>query len=150
MKCKQIHREIGHLHPELPTDKWPAEIRLHLSACESCRSVYEMVDRSLALIDEERKQAVNPFTYTRIDQAINKPVPRHALHMQKALLRPAFLMFFIFLMISLGLFSGKQIDHALNASNQNISTEEQVQLLAKEYYFQDFDNQLIDTTLSNE
>jgi hypothetical protein len=56
-------------------------------------------------------------------------------------------MVFVIAMISLGVFSGKQVDKALNASNQNISPDEQVQLLAKEYYFQDPDAPIIDTTL---
>jgi hypothetical protein len=147
MNCKQFHRKVGRLHPDVEQDQWPLELRQHLDECEACSMVYIKVNQVLAIIEHEKQQAINPFIYTRIEQAINKPVMKPAWYLRKAILHPVFLMVFVIAMISLGVFSGKQVDKALNASNQNISPDEQVQLLAKEYYFQDPDAPIIDTTL---
>jgi predicted anti-sigma-YlaC factor YlaD len=147
MNCKLFQRKVGRLHPDLELEQWPVELRRHLDECEACSLVYARVNQVMAIIEDEKQQAVNPFIYTRIEQAINKPALKPAWYLRKAILHPALLLVFAMAMISLGVFSGKQVDKALNASNQNITTDEQVQLLAREYYFKDPDAPIIDTTL---
>ncbi len=66
MRCKDIeNRFIFHIENDLSNEE-KTEITGHLKDCLMCSEIYKSIQRSLLIIEEQKKLQPSPFLYTRI------------------------------------------------------------------------------------
>jgi anti-sigma factor RsiW len=66
MKCKTLHKNIiFFIDGELPAAEME-QMKIHLSECRDCAAFAENMKKTLAVINNEKTQQLNPFFYTRV------------------------------------------------------------------------------------
>ena len=69
MNCKEVNCKLVLLIDKDLSKDIEKEILTHLSVCESCQKSYDKLKETFNIIEIEKNKNLNPFLFTRIQQA---------------------------------------------------------------------------------
>ncbi len=90
MKCTEINKNlIFYIGGELSSEKKKI-VKKHLDECDKCKHLFNEMEKTLGIIEKEKKPEINPFFYTRVKTKIEN-VKESSL---SPVFRPAFMRIF--------------------------------------------------------
>ena len=115
MQCKTIHKKlIFFLEDELPEKEMNA-IKVHLDGCVDCKAFASELQKTLAIIEDEKQFEVNPFFYTRVKAKLKNRESVQQPFWQPILVKVLQPAFFTILLI-IGIYSGIKITQPIENS----------------------------------
>lgn len=111
MKCKTLQMKIiFFLEGDLPAEEM-VQMKLHLSECNDCAAFAEEMKKTLAVLENEKSPAVNPFFYTRLKAKMeNRASAQNQLYRNPffaKILQPAFFSILLIVGIYIGIKIGQ-------------------------------------------
>ncbi|MBT3208547.1 MAG: hypothetical protein HN704_02185 [Bacteroidetes bacterium] len=133
MNCQTFKNNIVfYSENSLPKEK-TEEFQTHLKVCNSCQKIYNEVEQTLNVFEDEKKLEINPFFYTRLQQKIDNRASQQEMPIYlpifKKILKPVFVGVIIVFGIFIGINFGKRLDTFASAKTDKI---ENLQTLAQE------------------
>ena len=109
MNCKTIHKNlIFFLGNELPENEME-QIKSHITECDGCALFLEDLQKTLAVIDEEKMLESNPFLYSRLKVKLNDYGEKSPAQGWLTQLKPALQPIAFSVLLALGIYSGFKI-----------------------------------------
>lgn len=121
----------------------------HIKSCNKCRELYQSIKLAYSFIEEDRKEKVNPFLYTAINQKIinlqNKDINISQRRGYYLPYKPLYLAIIFVFAVFIGINLGNKIYHYsdFNLNNDNSLKTEKVKTVST-IYSSDIDDVLID------
>lgn len=146
MKCKIVHKKLIFYSTGELNNSEKEGISTHLKNCENCHNLYNELESTLNLVEKKKTLEPNPFLYTRIKQKLdnleNEKSQTVFNPVYKKVLQPVFLSF----ILAIGLFSGVKL------GNTFVMDQEEKLSVSRttEFYFNDFEQEKLETFLLNE
>jgi predicted anti-sigma-YlaC factor YlaD len=145
MNCKQINnRLIFFIEKSLPVAEMQ-QVEIHLEKCESCRELAGMMEKTMAVIEDEKSVTTNPFLHTRVMQKIEER-KKDRLHTPISSLKSHLQPVFYSAVIAIGVVFGIGLGNLTVNSSESVLAENGVE----EIYFNDFQQEYIETMFLND
>lgn len=124
MNCKTLHTKIIFFHEGSLPQKEMEEIRSHLERCPDCAAFAHEMKKTLAVLQNDKLQAINPFFYTRVKARLeNQAEEKNALRRNPALVRILQPILFSLLLLG-GVYAGIKIGQPVKINaNSSVYTE---------------------------
>jgi predicted anti-sigma-YlaC factor YlaD len=152
MNCNEIKENLiflaeGNLEPESEF-----QVRSHLKDCIECDAYYQKMKSVLAIIEKEKIKESNPYFSKKLMERMKShtknetdPIPFHLI---KAL-KPVIAVCLVAMAIYTGIFLGRSYSQK-NDISFNDSRANELQVLADDFYLNDFEMENIETILLTE
>lgn len=108
---------IFFLEGSLP-DEQKKQVAAHLESCDNCRRLYQKLKADMALLEDDRNLALDPYFFARVKNKLSTPRELPAWR-SKRVLQPAFFLLVLALGIQLGIWVGGKYD----SPHQTVSQE---------------------------
>ena len=126
MKCKTLHTKIIFFTEGSLLERDMEEIKIHLENCSDCAAFANEMNKTLAVIQDEKTPQFNPYFYTRVKARLenieSKVLVPKTFTVWNRVLQPAF---FSILLIA-GMYMGFKIGQLPSAAHSPVVSETEI------------------------
>jgi predicted anti-sigma-YlaC factor YlaD len=127
------------------------EISEHLDSCADCHSYSKLVLEFNKAVNIEKSAVVNPYLFTRIEEKIRYSKEEHSVTFRTRFLRSYYYYAaVIFIALSIGVFSGKQLGALLNKNENNTVIISETEQLKQDFYLNELEKDDVSQVLNNQ